>query len=172
MTEVPLLRIVMEPFMALPISLPQHGSRLLLRDLHRQLRAAITNGRLRPGARLPSTRALAATCGVSRNTAVAAYELLLSEGYVAARSGSGTRVADSLPLPPRVKAAAHPSGNDPRLNRVWRERALAPRANQPDVLPYSFQIGIPDPRSFPAEVWRRPSHRVRRRIRFRPPLAV
>jgi DNA-binding transcriptional MocR family regulator len=46
--------------MALPISLPQRGSRLLLRDLHRQLRAAITNGRLRAGARLPSTRTLAA----------------------------------------------------------------------------------------------------------------
>jgi GntR family transcriptional regulator/MocR family aminotransferase len=38
----------MEPLMALPISLPQRESRLLLRDLHRQLRTAITNGRLRP----------------------------------------------------------------------------------------------------------------------------
>ena len=161
----------MEPLMALPISLPQHGSRLLLRDLHRQLRAAITNGRLRPGARLPSTRALAANCGVSRNTAVAAYELLLSEGYVTARSGSGTRVADSLPLPPRTKAAANPPGNDRRLNRVWRGRALAPRAHPPAVLPYSFQIGIPDPRSFPAEVWRRLSGRVLRSIRMQSPLA-
>jgi len=158
--------------MSLPISLPQHGSRLLLRDLHRQLRAAITNGRLRPGARLPSTRALAANCGVSRNTAVAAYELLLSEGYVAARSGSGTRVADSLPLPPRTKAAASPSGNDRRLNRVWRGRTLAPRANQPAALPYCFQIGIPDPRSFPADVWRRLSGRVLRSIRLQSPLAV
>src|ERR1700730_1818456 len=102
MSEVPLLRNIMEPLMALPISLPQRGSRLLLRDLHRQLRTAITNGRLRPGARLPSTRTLAATCGVSRNTAVAAYELLLSEGYVSARAGSGIRVADSLPFAPKV----------------------------------------------------------------------
>lgn len=99
METEPLLRFIVEPLLALPISLPQRGSRLLLRDLHRQLRTAITNGRLPPGARLPSTRALATSCGVSRNTAVAAYELLLSEGYVAARSGSGTRVADSLPLP-------------------------------------------------------------------------
>jgi GntR family transcriptional regulator/MocR family aminotransferase len=162
----------MGPLMALPISLPQHGSRLLLRDLHRQLRAAITNGRLRPGARLPSTRALAANCGVSRNTAVAAYELLLSEGYVAARSGSGTRVADSLPLPPRTKAAASPPGNDRRLNRVWRGRTLAPPANPPAALPYCFQIGIPDPRSFPAAVWRRLSGRVLRSIRLQSPLAV
>jgi GntR family transcriptional regulator/MocR family aminotransferase len=144
---------------------------LLLRDLHRQLRAAITDGRLRPGARLPSTRALAASCGVSRNTAVAAYELLLSEGYVAARNGSGTRVADSLPLPPKAKAAAHPPGNDRRLNRVWRGRALAPRPNHPAAAPYSFQIGVPDPRGFPAEVWRRLSGRVLRNISLQPPLA-
>ncbi len=157
----------MEPFMALPISLPQRGSRLLLRDLHRQLRAAITNGRLRAGARLPSTRTLAAACGVSRNTAVAAYELLLSEGYVAARRGSGTRVADSLPLPPRAKGTAGAPGDDRRLNRVWRGRAL-PRMNQAAVLPFSFQIGIPDPRSFPAEVWRRLSGRTLRTVRLQP----
>src|SRR5258708_15882909 len=99
MSEVPLLRNPMEPFMALPISLPRRGSRLLLRDLHRQLRAAITNGRLRAGARLPSTRALAATCRGSRNTAVAGYALLLSAGAVAARPGSGTPAAASLAPP-------------------------------------------------------------------------
>src|SRR5258708_17459167 len=139
MSEVPLSRNIMEPFMALPISLPQRGSRLLLRDLHRQLRAAITNGRLRAGARLPSTRILAATCGVSRNTAVAAYELLLSEGYVAARRGSGTRVADSLPLPPKAKGAAATPGNDRRLHRVSRGPAAPPRRKPGTGLPVSFQ---------------------------------
>jgi GntR family transcriptional regulator/MocR family aminotransferase len=158
----------MEPLLALPILLPQRGSRLLLRDLHRQLRAAITDGRLRPGARLPSTRTLAATCGVSRNTAVAAYELLLGEGYVAAKHGSGTRVADSLPLRPREKGIAATPGSDRRLNRVWRGRALAPRMNPGAALPFSFQIGIPDPRSFPAEVWRRLSGRVLRTLRQQP----
>ena len=158
----------MEPFMALPISLPQRGSRLLLRDLHRQLRAAITDGRLGAGARLPSTRTLASTCGVSRNTAVAAYELLLSEGYVVAMRGSGTRVADSLPLPPRAKGIAGASGDDRRLNPVWRKHTLPPRMNQRAVLPFSFQIGIPDPRSFPAEVWRRLSGRVLRTVRLQP----
>jgi len=161
----------MEPSMALPISLPQRGSRLLLRDLHRQLRAAITNGRLRAGARLPSTRTLAATCGVSRNTAVAAYELLLSEGYVAARRGSGTRVADSLPLPPRAKGTAGAPGDDRRLNRVWRGRAQPPM-NQAAVLPFSFQIGIPDARSFPVEVWRRLSGRTLRTVRLQPAFPI
>jgi len=162
----------MEPLMALPISLPQRGSRLLLRDLHRQLRAAITNGRLRPGARLPSTRTLAATCGVSRNTAVAAYELLLSEGYVSARGGSGTRVAHSLPLAPRGGGTAPTPGNDRRLNRAWRGHAASPRVNHGAVPPYSFQVGIPDPQSFPADVWRRLSGRVLRTLRLQPAYAV
>ncbi len=49
------------------------------------------------------TRVLAAEYGVSRNTAVAAYDLLLSEGYLTSRRGAGTYVADVLPKPsPRV----------------------------------------------------------------------
>jgi len=161
----------MEPLLALPISLPQRGSRLLLRDLHRQLRTAVTNGRLRPGARLPSTRALAASCGVSRNTAVAAYELLLSEGYVIARSGSGTRVADSLPRPlaaPRQVAG----GQDRRLNKSWRAQEARGRIQQRQVVAFSFQIGTPDLRHFPAEVWRLLSNRVLRKARTQSALAA
>ena len=70
------------PVLRLPVVLPQRGSRLLLISLRDQLRTAILDGRLKPGVRLPSTRVLAEGCGIGRNTAVAAYELLLSEGYV------------------------------------------------------------------------------------------
>src|ERR1700741_4077796 len=87
----------MEPVFGLPLSIPAWGSGERLRSLHGQLRAAILEGRLKPGLRLPSTRALADATGVSRNTAMAAYELLLSEGYLAARQGAGTYVADVLP---------------------------------------------------------------------------
>lgn len=161
----------MEPLLALPIDLPARGSRLLLRDLHRQLRAAITNGRLRPGARLPSTRALAVACGVSRNTAVAAYELLLSEGYVVARSGSGTRVANSLPLPPAVtRQAAY--GRDNRLNKEWRSKEGWVDTHPRGPIPFSFQIGTPELRSFPAEVWRLLSNRVVRKTRSQPSFAA
>ena len=156
----------MEPSMALPIILPRRGSRLLLRDLHRQLRAAITNGRLRPGVRLPSTRALAAAYRISRNTAVAAYERLLSEGYVAAQRGAGTRVADVLPRPPRARSIDLRS-TDRRLNRWWRRQTL-PRSGPAEVLPFSFQVGTPDPRNFPAAVWRRLSNRVLRNVRLQP----
>jgi len=58
--------------------------------LERALRDAVRSGRLAPGARLPSTRALATELGLSRGTVSAAYDQLVAEGYLAARRGSGT----------------------------------------------------------------------------------
>jgi GntR family transcriptional regulator/MocR family aminotransferase len=49
-------------------------------QLYRALRAAILTGELAPGARLPSTRALAADEGCARNTVLRAYGQLLDEG--------------------------------------------------------------------------------------------
>jgi biotin operon repressor len=76
-------------------------------------RAAIVDGRLQSGLRLPPTRLLAERLGVSRNTVVAAYERLLSEGYVIARVGSGTYVAEELPiLGPRQCRSGFPKMTD------------------------------------------------------------
>lgn len=62
-------------------------------QLVRALKAAILDGRLAAGARLPATRALADDLGVSRNTVLAAYEQLGAEGYLDGRVGSGSYVA-------------------------------------------------------------------------------
>ena len=67
------------------------------------LRSAIRAGRLSAGATLPSSRALAADLGVSRATVVAAYDQLAAEGYLVARHGAGTAVADVY-VPPRHEA--------------------------------------------------------------------
>ncbi len=64
------------------------------------LRDAITGGRLRPGLRLPSSRALAEELGVGRNAVVAAFEHLIGDGLIEARRGAGTYVAAALPPPP------------------------------------------------------------------------
>ena len=53
----------------------------LTRWLHEELRDAILDGRLRPGTRLPATRDFARQYGVSRGTAVTAFEQLQAEGY-------------------------------------------------------------------------------------------
>ena len=146
----------------LPISIPPRNSRERLRSLHRQLRIAILEGRLQPGLRLPPTRVLAAEYGVSRNTAVAAYDLLLSEGYLTSRRGSGTYVADVLPKQPARRAvAAARSAADRRLNQVWLQPAMPfdPERASPR---FHFNVGVPDISRFPVDVWRRLSVRALR----------
>src|SRR6266850_5203871 len=83
---------------ALPLSLPAPPAQgNLYRWLYGELRAAILDGRLRPGSRLPATRDLASAYRLSRATIVTAFDQLKSEGYVEGRSGSGTYVSQVLP---------------------------------------------------------------------------
>lgn len=151
----------MEPIFEIALDLPPRGSRNLLRELNRQMKAAIIDGRLRPETRLPPTRALAAALHVSRNTAVAAYEQLLSEGYLVARPGAGTFVADVLSRGRRSRASA--PGLDDRLSPLWRVRPPA-EPTQTATLPYDFSVGLPDKMHFPYRVWRRLSARALRGI--------
>ncbi|MET8769637.1 winged helix-turn-helix domain-containing protein, partial [Streptomyces sp. NPDC004658] len=62
--------------------------------LTRALREAVRSGRLAPGTRLPPYRSLAVDLGVARNTVADAYAELVAEGWLTARQGSGTRVAE------------------------------------------------------------------------------
>ena len=82
----------------LPLNLhePRQGVPLY-RWLYDELRSAILAGSLRPGARLPATRDLAAQYKLSRPTIVSAFEQLRSEGYVEGKVGSGTYVSQTLP---------------------------------------------------------------------------
>ncbi len=69
----------------------------LYRQLYDALREAILDGRLHPGARLPSSRTLAGDLGVGRNTVLTAYDQLTAEGYLEGQVGTGTRIAAILP---------------------------------------------------------------------------
>jgi len=87
-----------------PIELDRSIRNQALR-VHSGLRAAIVDGLLAPGSRLPSSRELSAQLGIGRNMIVAAYEHLASDGLIEARHGSGTYVSSSLPTPPSIAAA-------------------------------------------------------------------
>lgn len=155
----------MEPGFELPIRIPPRNSGDRLRALHQQLRAAILAGRLQPGLRLPPTRALAKTYGVSRNTAIATYDLLLSEGYIATRRGAGTYVADSLPrMRVRDSAPKRSAKRDRLVNELWRHPTTIDRSLPSPVLRYNFRIGVPDTSQFPMDVWRRLSARTLRKF--------
>ncbi|WP_445145740.1 MocR-like pyridoxine biosynthesis transcription factor PdxR [Dyella sp. Tek66A03] len=150
----------MDQLLAFPLELPARGR---LQALHGQLRAAILDGRLRGGQTLPSTRALAGSLGVSRNTVVSAYDRLLSEGYVSARQGAGYRVADVLgsrPAPPRPRAA----GGDLRLHPRWREATLPMPISGVAPVRYDLRVGLPDTSRFPFDIWRRLSARALRTL--------
>jgi GntR family transcriptional regulator/MocR family aminotransferase len=77
---------------AVPLLIPfdRDASTPYYRQVYDGVRAAILDGRLGPGQRLPSTRALARELGVSRLPVLNAYEQLLHEGYLTGRIGAGT----------------------------------------------------------------------------------
>src|SRR6185503_3835203 len=81
------LVITFDPRSALPLH----------RQLYEELRRSILSGRLLPGQRIPSTRAMARSLGISRTTVTQSYEDLLSEGYLQASHGSGTFICEQLP---------------------------------------------------------------------------
>ncbi|MGT2465325.1 hypothetical protein ACVOMV_08285 [Mesorhizobium atlanticum] len=81
---------------------PEHLSRQLYHGL-----VAIIRSRALPLARSSSTRALAAELGLGRNTIVAAYDQLVTEGYLANRQGARPVIVD-LPEGPRESPREDP----------------------------------------------------------------
>ena len=122
-------------------------------QLGRQLRGLILAGRLSPGARLPSSRALAVDLGVSRATVVLAFEQLASEGYVEGRHGSGMFVASGLPGPVLRKVKAAPA-SAPASALAPAERTTKPEPSRP------FQLGATDHSLFPYRHWARLLYRT------------
>jgi len=109
------------------------GSGPLQRQVEDQLRAAIRDGRLATGERLPSSRVLAADLDVSRGVVSDAYGQLAAEGWLVVAPRSG----------PRVAAV-------PRAAPVAPEAAVEPVAVRYDLRP-----GRPDFASFPRVDWLR-----------------
>ncbi|VFA90285.1 HTH-type transcriptional regulatory protein gabR [Gordonia paraffinivorans] len=117
----------------------------LRRTLAEALRSAIRDGRLPPGTALPPYRSLAADLGVARGTVSAVYQELVAEGWLTARQGSATRVAEG---------AAHPdAGRD--ASTVQTATATATFRIQHD-----FSLGQPCAGMFPRTDWVRATRRV------------
>ena len=129
------------------------GSRVRA-GLEAALRDALRTGRLPAGVRLPSSRDLAADLGIARNTVAEAYAQLVAEGWLTARTGSGTWVSERpVAAAALVDAPARPS-RGPRFDlragvpavsvfprREWLAATRAALAAAPDDV-----LGYPDPR--------------------------
>ncbi len=122
------------------------GNGALYAQLLRALKRAILDRRLVPGAQLPATRELAAELGVSRNTVLGAYEQLLAEGFIEARQGSGSYVAELL-SPRQAPAPETSNARAPRLAQYARvaaeERAHLPPGRLRKRLRYNLEYGLP-----------------------------
>lgn len=118
--------------------LDEHSDTPFYRQLEAQLREGIESGTYPTGSRLPSIRGLAADLGCARNTVEQAYHLLVQEGYVASRPGSGYVVQNVTYLQPDASApsCAVLLGGPRRKAR------------------YDFTYGNLEPGTFPAAAWR------------------
>src|SRR5215510_997965 len=161
--------------MDLAITLDQRSATPLHKQLYDELRGAILSGRLKPGERVPSTRGLSQSLGVSRATVTQSYVQLLSEGYLRATTGSGTFVGCELPdellkVRPveKPRPAARPQAAAPQEARSQEARPqielsrygasitdFVPFEPPEHEAPINFKAGRPALDEFPLQQWRR-----------------
>ena len=158
---------------AVPLVVDRRRSEPLHRQLVRELKSRIADGRLAPGVRVPSTRDAALLLGVSRTTVTAAYDQLLSEGYLDSRRGAGTFVPDNLPDVSALKPHPGTPAADARPVRVsdyvTRLGAWQPPTSAPPAA-IDLTSREPDLRLFPLAEWSRLlRQQMRRRPLGRPP---
>lgn len=125
--------------------------------VQRALRQLILDGVLAPGARLPATRALAQSLGVSRDTVEMAYAQLRLDGYLRRQAGSGSFVSPTIgasllgkpamTLPP---LSAQPVALSARGAQILASGGVADRRSV-----QAFATGLPETRAFPLDVWER-----------------
>ena len=125
----------------------------LHRQLYRALGQLIKERGLPAGSELPSTRSLATDLGVARNTVVAAYDQLITEGYLLNRAGARPIVV-LLPggSAAQMQAATEPSGR--ALSRRGEIMMCQP-VHHGQTGQVAFHPGMPDSGSFPFGVWSR-----------------
>lgn len=144
-----------------PITIDSRKKRPIYGQLYDWFRAAITEGRMRPGQRLPSTRSMAAELQISRISVFNAYEQLQSEGYLETFAGSGTCVARAIPDDAFVPSvASRPRDSHqvtigaarPRVSA--RASALLNLASEPWLHNLgAFRVSLPAIDQFPVNVW-------------------
>ena len=144
----------------------RHG---LSRQLYRQLRMRIVDGRIATGTRLPASRDFAAVLGISRNSVVRAYDQLYAEGFIDGRVGAGTFVVIPEKLSTQLSTGlgtglstelSTKSGDLTvgAISPVWVNSAFErlEKHHLPALkggVPKAFRVGVPAFDLFPFDVW-------------------
>jgi GntR family transcriptional regulator/MocR family aminotransferase len=146
----------------LPLVVDRAAPAPLAVQISDQLQSSVTGGVLRAGDRLPSSRDLAATLGVSRTVVTNAYARLFAEGWLEGRHGSGTYVANVTP--PLVSPAAVTGASGPAAGPgpgpagagaagSAARAAIPPTASPPGLI--DLQPGISWAEGIEPGAWRR-----------------
>ena len=136
------------------------------RQLERHLCELLRTRRLRPGERLPASRELASSLGLSRNTVSQAYQSLTGQGLLRAHVGQGTFVSGA-----GEATASRPAGAAAPRALAWegllsrRARAASPPRGLfafpgPHRIEFDFRPGRVAAASFPAAAWKRAHSRA------------
>jgi GntR family transcriptional regulator/MocR family aminotransferase len=129
-------------------------------QIREMLVSAILDGQLPSGVPLPSSRKMAKTLGVSRNTVVLAYQSLVDDGYLTARERSGFYV--NLDILGGRTAARQQCSRAPKDGTRWDARFRIRPSYQENIqkpanwasYPYPFIYGQVDQTLFPIAAWR------------------
>src|SRR5580692_5326207 len=148
-----------ETFQDLSLNVPS-GKPELWRWLYTELRAAILDGRLKPGARMPSTRSLGKQYSLSRGTVVVAFDQLQAEGYTRTEVGSGTYVASGVPdgflsttrKPAALALPASKAALSKRTQLLLKDVEVMPPSHSIGKAFRSHEPGID---LFPVDLWAR-----------------
>jgi len=127
------------------LALEEMPGATLVQRVERTVIKAILEGRLRPGAALPGSRALAEMLGVNRHTVIPALEELVDQGWLMTEPSRGTFVAPELPSQARPEPMAQETGVGFDLPSFLLPASLP----EPSVL--SLADGTPDPRLAPVQ---------------------
>ena len=144
------MRTVTAPSILAHLPVRRGQSDPLHKQVYDRMRQAILDGLLRPGQRLPSTRALAQDLDISRLSVLTAFDQLRHEGYIVGRTGAGTFVSDALPDDRlQVSSALRALRTRPKVATVPAAPSLDPWAMRP------FRINVPALDKFPHSAWAR-----------------
>src|SRR5689334_8240163 len=141
----------------LPVALDLRKRSPIYQQLYDWFRSGITEGKLRPGQRVPSSRALALELNVSRIPVLSAYEQLHAEGYLETFKGAGTCVARSIP-DDSLKVIGNPAverarkGSSRRISRRAVSLSRSPAQSWLNNLG-ALRVSPPALDHFPVDSW-------------------
>lgn len=138
----------------------------LYQQIYEQLKNHIVTGQLKAGDKLASTRHLAASLAVGRNTVENAYMQLVSEGYVESRQGSGFIVQHIMEgttiglgaLGKQRSVRQKPPVSEPQTSEsLWQKEDFWQWLQKAPPIEYNFEYGHLSTLHFPINLWKKVS---------------